>query len=620
MAQVSLKCKRTLALWSQRYDKERHMTDSAAPLPRWDMTVLYPSLQSPEFEGGFATVTRQIAHLAALFDQHNIGRQPQATHDAAPVAIFDEIIQRYNDVLDQTSTLSNYLACCIAVDAYNTSAQAKMSELQRSLVVLEQLGTRFTSWIGSLDLAALCEESMFAHDHRYPLQRAQQSAQHLMTPAEEMLAHELSVSGGTAWKQLYTNVTSQMSVDFERDGQTTHVPMSVLRNAAYNADREVRRRAYDAELRAWQNAAVPLAAAINGIKGAVNTLSQRRGWESPLDELLFVNSIDRATLEVMFAAVRETLPDCRRYFRAKARALDIERLAWYDLFASIGTSATKWDYEAATTFIVQQFGTYSDRLSAFVARAFREQWIDAEPRPGKRAVAFCERLRRGESRISLNYTPDFVSMSILAHELGHAYHNFNLINRTALQSHLAETLAETASIFCATIIRQAALQQAEPGEQSAILDASLQGSAQLVVSVTSRFLFEQRELAIPELCVLMEEAQRETYGDGMDPNALHPYLWAAKIHYYDPSFSFYNYQYIFGLLFALGLYAQYQRDPETFKTGYDTLLSSTGLADAATLANQFGIDIRSPAFWRSSLAMIRADIDRFEQLSAPGTA
>ncbi|MCG8351308.1 MAG: M3 family metallopeptidase [Chloroflexales bacterium] len=243
----------------------------------------------------------------------------------------------------------------------------------------------------------------------------------------------------------------------------------------------------------------------------------------------------------MFAAVREAFPDCQRYFRAKARALGVERLAWYDLFAPIGTSATKWDYATATAFFIQQFGTYSDWLSAFAARAFRKQWIDAEPQPGKRAVALCERL--------LNYRPDFVSMSILAHELGHAYHNFNLINRTALQSHLAETLSETASIFCETIIRQAALQQAEPGEQSAILDASLQGAAQLGISMTSRFLFEQRvfeqrqqrELAISELCALREETQRETYGDGLDPNALQPYLWATKIHYYDPGFSFYNY-------------------------------------------------------------------------------
>jgi oligoendopeptidase F len=262
-------------------------------------------------------------------------------------------------------------------------------------------------------------------------------------------------------------------------------------------------------------------------------------------------------------------------------------------------------------------------LSNFAARAFREQWIDAEPRTGKVDGAFCISLWRDESRVLANYKPSYDGMSTLAHELGHGYHNLNLAQRTALQRDTPMTLAETASIFCETIIRNAALQRAGTQEQIAILEASLQGSCQVVVDITSRFLFEQRlfekrkqrELSIDELNALMLEAQSETYGDGLDASALHPYMWAMKPHYYNTEFSFYNYPYMFGLLFGLGLYARYQQDPETFKTGYDDLLSSTGLADAAALAERFGIDLRSPDFWRASLAIIRADIERFEALS-----
>jgi oligoendopeptidase F len=184
-------------------------------------------------------------------------------------------------------------------------------------------------------------------------------------------------------------------------------------------------------------------------------------------------------------------------------------------------------------------------------------------------------------------------------------------------------LAETASIFCETIIRNAALQKAGRQEQIAILEASLQGSCQVVVDITSRFLFEQRlferrrqrELSIDELNNLMLEAQRETYGDGLDEHALHPYMWAMKPHYYSSRVSFYNYPYMFGLLFGLGLYARYKEDMDAFKTSYDELLSSTGLADAATLAAQFDIDIRSVDFWRKSLDIIREDIEQFEQVT-----
>jgi oligoendopeptidase F len=223
-----------------------------------------------------------------------------------------------------------------------------------------------------------------------------------------------------------------------------------------------------------------------------------------------------------------------------------------------------------------------------------------------------------------NYKPAYGGMRTLAHELGHAYHNLNLADRTMLGRSTPMTMAETASIFCETVIQQAALGQTSPGQQVAILEASLVSACQQVVDISSRFLFEQRvfdqrqtrDLTIDELSAIMLEAQRETYGDGLDEATLHPFMWAVKQHYYSAGLSFYNYPYMFGLLFGLGLYARYQETPADFHAGYDDLLSSTGLADAATLAARFGIDIRTPDFWRSSLDIIRRDIDRFVAASA----
>ncbi|HEX6508178.1 MAG TPA: M3 family oligoendopeptidase, partial [Chloroflexota bacterium] len=395
-----------------------------------------------------------------------------------------------------------------------------------------------------------------------------------------------------------------------------------IRNLAYEPDRDRRRQAYEAEIEAWKRVAVPLAAAINSIKGESNVTSSRRGWSSVLDATLFQNNIDRETLDAMLEAARASFPVWRRYLRAKARALGEETLPWYDLFAPVGADETSWDFDAARAFLVKQFSTYSPRLSDFVDRAFRESWIDAEPRPGKRGGAFCMPLRADESRVLSNYMPTYDGVSTLAHELGHAYHNFNLAGRTPLQRGTPMVLAETASIFCETIIRHAALERAGRQEQIAILESSIQGSCQVVVDISSRFLFERavlerrarRELSVAELNQLMLEAQRETYGDGLDDDVLHPYMWAVKGHYYSTSRPFYNYPYMFGLLFGLGLYSRYRSDPEGFKAGYDSLLSSTGLADVATLAERFGIDVRKPEFWHSSLDIARQDIDRFEAL------
>jgi pepF/M3 family oligoendopeptidase len=359
-------------------------------------------------------------------------------------------------------------------------------------------------------------------------------------------------------------------------------------------------------------------------------VTARRGWATALDAALFDAHIDQATLDAMLGAAREYFPVFRRYLNAKAYTLGLPRLAWYDLFAPVAEGTRAWSYEEANQFLVEQFATFTPRLSAFAARAFHERWIDAEPRPGKQDGAYCVWVQKDESRVFANYKPAFGGLSALAHELGHGYHNMLLASRTMLQRDTPMTLAETASIFCETIVRNAALAEAERDgdtkSQIEILEASLQGSCQVIVDITSRFLLEQgvfekrreRELSVEELNALMRDAQRQTYGDGLDPDALHPYMWAMKPHYYSAGRSYYNFPYMFGLLFGLGLYARYQQAGEDFTARYDDLLASTGLNDAATLAQRFGIDIRDGAFWRASLDLIRADVARFEELvSAP---
>lgn len=592
------------------------------PLPHWDMTVVYPGLASTEFTRDFARIVQSIKDLEALFDLHHIQEQPPQEVNSRLVQTFETVLTDYNTVIDDSSTLSTYLICFTRTNSQDDLAQARLSELRSPLARLTFLGTRLTAWIGSLDIETLIERSAVAHEHAYSLRRAKVQSTHLMTPAEEALTAELNMSGGSAWSRLHGNITSQMTMPLELDGQMQEVSLSIVRNLAYESRAEVRRKAYESELAAWKRAALPLAAALNSIKGEVNVLTRKRHWESPLEESLFDNSIDQQTLDALLAAARESFPDFRRYLRSKARALGLSQLAWYDICAPLGADGKVWEFDEATTFIIEQFGTYSARLADFAARAFRERWVDAEPRPGKRDGASCIRLRADESRILTNYKPSFVGVGILAHELGHGYHNLNQAGRTPLQRTHPMTLAETASIFCETIIRQAALRNADASEQIAILDASLQNSCLVVVDIISRFLFEQRifeqrkqrELSIDEFNALMLEAQRETYGDGLDESTLHPYMWAVKQHYYSTTRWFYNYPYMFGLLFGLGLYARYQQAPEAFREEYDELLSSTGLADAATLAARFGIDLHSQAFWRASLDVIRADINRFEEL------
>ncbi len=593
-------------------------------LPHWDMTVVYPALDSPEFNYDLTATRQAFDTMTSLFDRLGIDRRDRQSTDDAAVAAFETVVPALNELLERFSTLRAYVYSFVATDSRNDQAQAMFSTLMREGVRLTKLLRRLTAWLGRLDVETLIQRSTIARDHAYLVRRAAEEARHLMSPAEEELAAELDLSSGIAWARMYQNLTSQILAPIEREGQRLELPMSQVRNLARDPDRAVRRSAHEAELAAWERAALPLASALNSIKGQVLTLSRRRRWASPLEASLFDNGIDHATLDAMMTVAREFFPDFRRYLRAKARLLGLERLAWYDLFAPVGSGGRSWRFSDASAFIVAQFTRYSPRMGDFAARAFRERWIDAEPRAGKVGGAFCMSLRRDESRILLNHDPTADSMFTLAHELGHGYHNLNLAQQTMLNRDTPMTLAETASIFCETIVRNAALQDASRDETLEILEAFLSGACQVVVDITSRFLFENalfeqratRDLSVAELCALMIDAQKQTYGDALDEQTLHPFMWAVKGHYYNSGFSFYNYPYMFGLLFGLGLYAAYQRAPDAFQAHYDDLLASTGLASPLELAARMGIDLRSPAFWRASLEVIRRDIDRFESLAA----
>lgn len=581
-------------------------------MPEWDLDVYFPGLDSPSFMESHAKLRDEIAE----FD-----RQLAVLEGATTVSVgqLAGLLEHLNALEERRRLLDSYVYGKLTVNTRDALAQARTSELERDQVPLRQAMTRFEAWVGKLDLEPLISASDLIAEHAYLLRRAQERAKHQMSPAEESLAAELYVTGASAWSRLHGNVTSQLEVTLTLDGETKTIPMSAVRNLAHNANRETRRVAYEAELAAWKTVETPLAAAMNSIKGEVATLCRRRNWGTGLEEAVFENAIDRDTLDAMLAAAREAFPDFRRFLHAKAKVHGIAQLEWYDMFAPVEFAGRTWTYDVGCDFVAETFDAYSSKMGDFARRSFRERWTDFAPRPGKVDGAYCMGTRDDESRILMNYEASFGSVKTLAHELGHAYHNLCLSGRSTMVRETPSTLAETASIFCETVVKNAALETVSGAEKLALLDACIQGPCQTVVDISSRFIFEkavfdgriEREFTADEFCELMLNAQKDTYGDGLA--SYHPYMWAMKPHYYS-SWSFYNFPYMFGLLFALGLYAQYRQDPDNFRGRYDDLLSSTGMADAYALGQRFGFNTRGIEFWRGSLDVLRADIAEYEVL------
>ena len=587
---------------------------TATTLPSWNTSTVFSSIEGDDFRAARNDWAARVEALEAMLDAS------EGKDDAAALASF---LQTLNEALEAGRTLGAYIQCFVSTDSRNEAALAAHSEMQPLMARMRKVNARLVSWAGSVNLEAAIEDAPVLLEHEFVLRRMAKEAQHQMSMPEEALAADLDITGGSAWGRLRDNLTSQLGVTVKFPDRIERMTMTQARNLAHRRDRDERKAGYEAELETWQEHETVFAAAMNSIKGQVLTLCKRRGWDSPLDETLFYNNMDRESLDAMLTAAREALPTFRRYLHAKARAIGLERLAWFDLFAPVGAEDA-WEYDRAQQLVLERFSQFSEKMGALAGRAFQENWIDVPPKDGKRDGAFCMGLRGDESRILLNYEPTFNWVGTLAHELGHAYHNLCLSRRTPLQRMTPMTLAETASIFCEQIVRRSVLEDAPDEVALAILEDALRAANQTVADILSRFQFESRcfdgregrELSASEMRTIMLDAQRDTYGEGLDDSALHPYMWAAKPHYYSSSRSFYNFPYMFGLLFGLGLFAQYQRSPQAFLEVYDDLLSSTGMADAASLAARFDIDIRTPEFWRSSLNVVAQDVERYESLVA----
>jgi pepF/M3 family oligoendopeptidase len=579
-------------------------------------------MTSRSFVDAMERSVADVSRLEALFDEHDIRATEPRLPGPQDVVACEAAINAYNATAHDLDLLEVYIYASVSTNSRDEQAQALLSEIETTGARLRPLVARLAEWVKALDPTALAEESPLAADHVGPLLRLAERAEHQMSEAEEGLYAELSPTGTAAWSRLQGDLTSQLTAEVALPTGTKTMPMPAVRGLATDPDVAVRRAAYDAELVAWPQIATACAAAMNAIKGEANVVNRRRGWESPLDASLFGNSVSRATFDAMQSAIDASLPRFRSWMRTKARLHGHGGgLPWWDLMAPLPVAPGRISWDEGVGIVKTAFSSYSTALGGLVDRAIDEQWMDAEPREGKVGGAFCMGFVGDRSLVLLNWSGSVDSAQTTAHELGHAYHNTQLAHRTALQRNLPMALAETASIFCETLVVEEGLSRLEGNDRLALLDVDLIGSTQVVVDIRSRLLFEtevfarrqRRTLGVNELNELMREAQAAAYGDGLDQSTAHPYMWLLKSHYYGSHY--YNWPYTYGLLFGLGLFAQYRQDPERFQSGYDDLLSRAGMNTAEELGEAFELDVTGEAFWTASLDVIGDRMDQYEKLA-----
>ena len=575
---------------------------------KWDLSYLYKSFEDEAFLADLARLPEMIRAQQAILEDSSL------THLTRLEKLADSI-QELSALADK---VGSYIFLTVAVDAGNTTADMYGNKFDLIMNEASLVDSAITRYVGSVEnLDELIASSAKLQPIAFYLKEMVQACQHTIAPELEPWMLEMQLSGGSAFAQLRDKLDATHTVDYR--GQA--LPLSAVRGMAYDADASVRKDAYEAEIASYKKMELPMSYCLNSIKQEARTMAKAKGYDSVLDMTLDHNRMDRATLEAMISAMQEYLPHFRRYLKAKAKLLGHKNgLPFYDLFAPVGNASRTFTIEECREKLMAELGKFNPDMAAFVDHAFQEKWIDIFPREGKSGGAFCAGVHFADrSLVMTNFQGSFSDVSTMAHELGHAWHNRCLAGLPYAMINTPMPLAETASIFNETILAHEVLKTATPEEQLTLLDATLMESTQTIVDILSRYLFEtevidtraDHAMTVSELKDAMLRAQDATYGDGLDPEVRHPYMWACKSHYYSSGLNFYNFPYAFGELFGKGVFAQYLEKGSAFVPAYNQLLRFCGSAPIAEVAASVGIDVRNPDFWRSSLEIIKSEIDKF---------
>ncbi|MCL4245382.1 MAG: oligoendopeptidase, partial [Candidatus Dadabacteria bacterium] len=369
-------------------------------------------------------------------------------------------------------------------------------------------------------------------------------------------------------------------------------------------------------------------AALNAISGTRLTLNRYRGIDHFLDVALYQSGISRKTLDAMFEAIYDEMELPRDILRFKAHTMGREQIAWYDLGAPLDMeTGQKLSWPDAQKLVEKSFSASYPALGTYVQSAFDKNWIDWEPREGKRPGGFCTgSLLTKESRIFMTYNETLGDVLTLAHEAGHAFHSHVMSDIRPYSHFYPMTLAESASTFGEMILTEGILREPSIGdaEKALMLDTEINHGAIYLMDIPVRYEFEKAfyeerkegEVSVSRLKELMARTQRWVFGDVIEDGGEDPYFWASKLHFYIVGVTFYNFPYTFGYLLSRGLFSLFKKEGADFLPKYEKFLRLSGSDTAENVAKRsIGMDLETPGFWKESIRSLREPFERFKELT-----
>lgn len=592
----------------------------------WDLTSYFPEFDGPamrQFKAALQSDIEALKQQAA-----GLGVLSESTADA-----WQDVLLRVEDLTRRLSHLGSYVGCLASSDARNETYQQEEAALVRLRAEAGKLRVELLRAFKESDdplFDSFIARPQLAGAQHY-LRRLREEARRSMSTAKEILATELGVDGIQAWGRLYDTVSAKLEFDMVfPDGRRVRTPMAQRRSLMEHPDRGVRKAAFEGGNVAWQTVEDTAASALNAIAGTRLTLNRHRGVDHFLDIALFQASITRQTLDAMFEALFANLDTPRRILKLKAKAMGRESVAWYDFGAPLdlpNQERLSWDRARAT--VSESFGrAYASLGKFFSEQVIGKNWVDWEPRPGKRPGAYCtSSMLSKESRVFMTYNDSLGDMLTLAHESGHAFHGAVMRDLRPFARGYPMTLAETASTFGENVLMNGILDDPDVGEaqKAMILDIEAGHGAVYLLDIPVRYEFEkafyeernQGPLTVSRLKELMAQTQRKILGDVLEAGGEDPYFWASKLHFYITGITFYNFPYTFGYLLSRGLYAMFKSEGKSFLPKYEELLRLAGSDSAEKVVKRtVGRDIERAEFWTECINSLQEPTQRLEEMLA----
>ena len=537
----------------------------------------------------------------------------------------ESIIKHIAGIRINLSQANSFITCLLAQNPKDQNAMSLRG-------VTSSMNARFDSTIKKFQSVILKTnqhlwedilETKALNNYKFILNEWRKKAEMFLSAEEEKFISDLMVDGYHAWGQFYHTLLDSIKVKIKIEEESKELSVGQTINLRSHPNEEVRKKAHHALEDIWKEKEELFAQILNHIAGFRLQVYKNRGTDNVLAEPLIENRLKEETLNAMWSAVSKFKKPFINYLNEKAKMNGDIKMQSYNFWAPIGKSNQKIEYKDAINFILEHFSHFGDELGNFTRQAFDNEWIEAEDRSNKSAAAFCAGFPlSGESRVFMTYGERITNVLTLVHELGHAFHNYAMKPVDGMNRQYPLSIAETASTFSEQIILDAALEKAESTEEKLfLLDEKLKRSVMNFMNIHSRFLFEKKFyderkkgfVSSTRLNELMQEAFDVAYEGSLDNPSLHSWIWTP--HYYITKSPFYNFQYTFGYLFSLSLYAKSKEKGKEFEKEYIELLRDSGSMSTEDLVmKHLKADITSEKFWENGIKLCVKDVENFINL------